>query len=147
MTEDGAHLGYGPEAAMRGAIGGERPKKLMTAMEMRELIEQAREPATDYNGSGLLAAKYVLGYLERHPEDSEAPADSEREYDAAWKVIGTKVVGLTDLIERKEPETAAAIDAVGLSGFLWGWAVNAARRCLELPPVHNPAILTIGGGS
>ena len=26
----------------------------------------------------------------------------------------------------------------GLSGFQWGWALNAARRCVELGPVAEP---------
>ena len=31
----------------------------------------------------------------------------------------------------------------GISGFQWGWAVNASRYCVELPPASNPAILTV----
>jgi len=30
------------------------------------------------------------------------------------------------------------------SGFQFGWALNAVRAIVELPPVPNPAILTIG---
>lgn len=31
--------------------------------------------------------------------------------------------------------------ALDLTGFMWGWAVNAALRCMELPPRPNPAII------
>ena len=48
-------------------------------------------------------------------------------------------------MKRVEPEWHAAhYDVFGeMTGFMWGWGVNAARRCLDLLPVHNPAILTI----
>lgn len=32
-----------------------------------------------------------------------------------------------------------------LTGFMWGWAVNAARKVLGDGPVPNPAIVEIGG--
>jgi hypothetical protein len=32
----------------------------------------------------------------------------------------------------------------GISGFQWGWALNAARYCVELPPAPNPAIIDVG---
>jgi hypothetical protein len=33
------------------------------------------------------------------------------------------------------------LGALGLTGFQWGWAVNAARYALSELPVANPAIL------
>lgn len=49
---------------------------------------------------------------------------------------------------------SAAIDAVlpadeaevvfdDLTGYQWGWAVSAALRLLEQPPIENPAILVL----
>ncbi len=33
---------------------------------------------------------------------------------------------------------------LGLSGFQYGWAVNAVRQMLGIPPGPNPAIVTLG---
>lgn len=40
-------------------------------------------------------------------------------------------------------DRGVAIDALDLTGFMWGWAANAARYCVELPPAPNPAIMEI----
>lgn len=151
MSDDGAHLGYGMEAALKGALGGEEPPKRMTTAEMREYILTAPIFPQDYDDAGRSVAKAVLLFLERHPEASDMPADSEPEWPVGadgtpdWTATPTiKVEGLYDYIKRTEPGWGAnAFD--GMTGFMWGWGVNAARRCLELPPVANPAIVTVGG--
>jgi hypothetical protein len=155
MSDDGAHLGYGAEAAMRGALGDTETPKLMTTTEMREYIESAPETPDTYDDFGRLVAKYTLAFLDRHPEGSALSADSEYEWPGEaegkpdWNATPTiKTEGLYDYMKRAEPEwfeTARAAAFTEMTGFMWGWAVNAARRCLELPPVANPAIVTIGG--
>lgn len=153
MSDDGAHLGYGAEAAMKGVLGGEEPPRRMTAAEMRADILAAPDRPGSYDDYGRTTAKLILGFLERHPEASEMPADSEHK----WPTLGdgttdwnakprTVVVGLWEYMKTAEPEWYAAHAHVWdeLTGFLWGWGVNAARRSLELPPVANPAIVVIG---
>jgi hypothetical protein len=152
MTEDGAHLGYGMDAALRGALGGEEPKKRMTTEEMREYIESAPAAPDTYDDYGRVVAKLVLEFLERHHEACMMPADSvhswpvlpdgETDWNGTPKVV---VEGLYDYMKRIEPEWQQAhYDIFGeMTGFMWGWGVNAARSVLNLPPVHNPAILTI----
>jgi hypothetical protein len=150
-TEDGAHLGYGMAAALSGAIGGDTPKKRMDVTEMREYIESAPDEPKDYDECGRVIAKLVLRFLERHPEASDMPAESAHEWpkkpdgSTDWDAKPTITrMGLFEYIEQAEPGYGG--DVFGdMTGFQWGWGVNAARRCLELPPVSNPAILTIGG--
>lgn len=38
------------------------------------------------------------------------------------------------------------VSDLGLSGFMWGWALNAVRQMLGHSPGANPAILTLGKG-
>lgn len=41
------------------------------------------------------------------------------------------------------PPDEAAIIFDDLTGYQWGWAVSAALRLLEQPPIENPAVVTI----
>lgn len=148
MSDDGAHLGYGMEAALKGALGGEEPPKRMTTAETREYILSAPDLPTNYDDYGRAVAKLVLGFLERHPEASDMPADSEHDWSKFDGGDPPPLLreGLYDYIKRTEPGYGRAIFEE-MTGFMWGWGVNAARRCLELPPVANPAIVTIGGSA
>lgn len=122
---DGAHQGLRPETAMKRAFGaavGDGPG--MDVLAFREWIEAAPFWPESYDDAARLAAKLVLHHLMRHPEDGDAPAES-----------------VYDLIREKSPATFIAIEAVDLTRFQWGWAVNAARRCLEMPPIANRAIV------
>jgi FAD/FMN-containing dehydrogenase len=152
MTQDGAHLGYGMDAALRGALGGEEPKERLTVEKMRKQILSASDHPKSYDETGRACAKVILGFLERHPEASEMPADSEGEFGKFadgtpnWNDYHVVREGLYEYIKRSEPALYEQHEEAifgELTGFMWGWAVNAARRCLELPPVANPAIIEV----
>ncbi len=154
MSDDGAHLGYGTEAALRGALGGEEPARRMTVTEMRAYIEAAPARPRSYDDAGRAAAKVILDFLERHPEASDLPADSDGAFDLdeSGNIVPDSYhmvrEGLWDYLRRIEPDLYARHRKTvfaELTGFSWGWAVNAARRCLELTPVPNPAIVEFGG--
>ena len=143
------------DAALRGALGGEEPPKRMTMEEMREYIESAPDKPESYDDMGRAVAKLTLEFMERHPESHAMPADSEHEWpkgangETDWRATPTLVVeGVYEYMKRVEPEWHAAHQDVfdEMTGFMWGWGVNAARRCLGLGPVSNPAIVTVGGG-
>jgi len=89
----------------------------------------------------------VLEFMERHPESHDMPADSKREWPHNAKPT-IKTMGIDDYMKQTEPDWYKEHENVweALTGFLWGWAVNAARYCLALPPVINPAIMTINIG-
>lgn len=129
---DGAHLGFSANDSMKAAIGGEQPTESMTVQEMKDQILAAELSSDfDYNGSAMYAAKLVLLWLLEDPARAMTP--SENVYDDDFNVI---TYGWYDRIE----ETNDEFNGLDLTGFMWGWAVNAARRCLELSPVSNPAI-------
>ena len=153
MSDDGADLGYGMEAALRGALGGEEPPHRMTVEEMREYILTAPDSPKSYDDGGRAIAKLVLGFMERHPDAAAMPADSDYEWpkkangDPDWNATPNVVrEGLYDYIKRMEPNYGRAVFEE-MSGFQWGWGVNAARTVLGLHPVPNPAIITIGGAA
>jgi hypothetical protein len=51
-----------------------------------------------------------------------------------------------EVLRRDFPDRASALSDLGLTGFMWGWAVNAARYSLELPLEPNPAIVVLPVG-
>lgn len=154
MSDDGAHLGYGMEAALKGALGGEEPPTRLTVQDLRERIEAASDTPDGYDACGNACAKVLLHFMLRHPEAANLPASADYEWpksadgETDWTATPTVVQeGVYDYLKRIEPETyhRHREHIFGeLTGFMAGWAVNAARRCLELPPVPNPAILEIG---
>lgn len=143
---DGAHLGVGAERALKTILGGEpqpAPEERQTAEQMRdEILATTVDPHT-YGGTANYAAKLILEWLLADPLRAQGPAenvyDNGPDGQMLW-VDGHAVVkerGWYDLMKAD----GIALDTLDLTGFMWGWAVNAARRCLELPPVPNPAII------
>jgi hypothetical protein len=160
MSDDGADLGIGAESALKVVLGGEPQEEQVTRTpaELRAMIEAVPVESRFYRPSGYgdganATAKIVLHFLERHPECALMPAESAREWpkkdDGTTDWNGTPTVtqeGIYDAIKRLEPETYERHREhvfSELTGFMWGWAVNAAKYCLDLPPVPNPAIVEI----
>lgn len=155
MSDDGADLGITAEDALSVVVGGEKQedKKTRTPAELRAVIEAATDADLDsYGGCGNRAAGLVLEFMGRHPEAATMPADSEHDWpkradgSTDWDATPTlKTMGVWEYMKQEEPDWFKAHDNTWdeLTGFLWGWAVNAARYCLALPPVPNPAIFTI----
>lgn len=141
MSSDGAHLGYGPEESMKALVGGEQPTEQMTAEEMRNNILATTEAdANTYDGCGLYAAKLILLWLLADPSRAQGPPENIYEKDADGKMKWPAVVTERGWYDRMKAD-GIKINELDLTGFMWGWAVNAARRCLELPPEPNPAII------
>lgn len=135
---DGAHIGIGAERAIGTILGGEaQPTKdeRRSPDQMRDwLLAATLNDATTYDGAARYASKLVLKYLSADPDRLSLPV--ENVYDDQYNVV---TPGLYDRMKRD----GIPIDDLGLTGFMWGWAVNAARYSLTAPPVPNPAILTI----
>jgi hypothetical protein len=54
------------------------------------------------------------------------------------------IPGLYDALKKlyaDRPEALAVLS--DLTGFMWGWACNAALRCIDQPPAPNPALLML----
>lgn len=149
---DGAHQGIDAESAMKFIVGGEDHPEQMSDEEFEQMIRKAPlEGDLDYSGGANAMARILLEALEKHPQLRDLPDGHEYlmtsdgqifRTDEGWSPIALNV-DLYDVIKRLHPEHQETIFD-NLTGFMWGWAVNASRKILGLGPVPNPAIMTIG---
>lgn len=169
MSNDGAFYGMDAESAMHAVIGGsgEEEPPLATREQRRAEIEATTfaghtggPSAYTYDTSAKAAAKIILQTIEANPDVlwAEIPTEAEYEYldengavieDREERFKGTFTMAREGWMEVMKPlmsaENTAEWETLGLTGFQWGWAVNTVRWILDMPPVGNPAIITIGG--
>ena len=152
MSADGAHLGVSAERALETILGGKpspSDDEQMDAETFRNWIKTA-DREDSYGECARLCARYLLEYLTEHPEDVQLPLEATYDWDRAKAELGRwpesdekaryrTADGLWDRASAAEPR----LKHMGLTGFMVGWAFNAARRCLEIPPAPNPALLTV----
>lgn len=153
---DGAHLGVGADRALETVLGGkESPAENegMSVAEMRDWLlsaPRAGEPdaMADYGECARAVAGEVLRWALPNPERyARTPAETEitwPELPDGKKDYNNPIYGRRGLYDVLKAD-GIPLEELGITGFQWGWAYNAARRCLELPPEPNPAIITIGG--
>ena len=144
---DGAQQGVGAEAAAKACIGGEKPEALETVEQMAARIRSAPLTTDTYDGTATATARIILEALERWPELQKVP--SEVAYITLGEGDETRLVATTrdlyDILKQIHGEDSVECKVMlGLTGFQWGWAYNAALRCLGLDEVPNPALLEIG---
>lgn len=171
---DGAHMGVRAERTLQTILGdAEQPTEeekqtpeqmyawLKSAADASE-FEQGEATAESYDEACRVTARAVLEHLEKHPEHmyhrpdgiTESRHDQPPEDEIAddpregWMQLSEDFwmrytsPSLYDLMKdqgAKIPE--------GLTGFMWGWACNAARYALKLGPFDNPALLEIDTSS
>lgn len=141
---DGAHLGVSAGRALATILGGESQpadEEQKSQEEFAAWIRSAPESLKDIGGedrysegSRWLARRYLLvmeewfarSMYQRRPWSPRYLSMS----DAAWADFKTKW-----------PKDAE--EAGGMTGFMHGWAFNAARNVLGMSPVGNPALLTL----
>lgn len=129
VMSDGAHLGVSAQRALDTIIGAAPSPEatgehLMSPPEMRAWL-LAADPArahSSYDEAARYAGRLVLEWFLADPAHAGA---GEREIYDAMKAAG------------------APLEELKLTGFMWGWALNAARRSVELGPVPNPAIIEV----
>lgn len=122
---DGAQMGIGAERALETILGGKpapESAERMTTAQLRDMLLSAEPDPQTYNDCANYCGRLFLEFLLAHPG---AGGDSADELYAATKAAG------------------APLKELGLTGFQVGWAANAARACVELPAVPNPAIMVI----
>ena len=142
MSDDGANLNVDAESAMKVVMGGEEEKPRRTTGEMAAEIRATTGPS-GYEGTANYAAKLILDWLEADPSRAQGPTENVYNVDENGDTIYAPPyaqLGWYDLMKQDGIDLAA----LDLTGFMWGWAVNAARTILELPAVPNPAIVTFG---
>jgi hypothetical protein len=148
-VSDGAHLGVSAGRAIETIIGGADPPTEDEQMSVGEfhawLLQPDLEPL-DYEECARRAAREILLYFLADPRRANAPGETEYDWDAdpdhgSHGMKPEYVKALSVYEEMKE--AGYDLGDLGLTGFQWGWALNAARRCVELGPLPNPAILTV----
>lgn len=139
MSGDGAHEGLTPSRALATIIGGEgqpEQSEKRNPDEMRAWIMGAPEPPFWRDGM----------------EHGSAEADEAYNNVVRWAAKQCLVLFLADPSTAQLDESQLygeladanpALRAEGMTGFQWGFAVNAARFCVELPPQPNPAIIDV----
>ena len=156
MSNDGAHQGVMAERALGTILGGEDPPaddEGMSRQQMRDAIAAVdvdAEPQS-YDQACMLTARLILDFINgdlatRRKIPTETVYDTEGDAYKHWMSTGespedpsvvVKERGLYDVMK----DEGIDLGALGLTGFMWGWAVNAARYALNELPVPNPAIL------
>lgn len=118
--------GYTAEQGLKAVLGGvdvdkmNRREGAMTPAQMRAYIKAApKEKNVSYSDEARRFAKVVLERADKDPE--EFLRLSDKGYDFF-------------------KDTDKDCD---LTGFMYGWAVNAVRYVLSSQPVPNPAVVTL----
>ena len=129
LSDDGANMGVLPDRALGTILGAEEqpsPEERLTPRKMREKIMAQPdsfdaiigEEGEGYENATLWLAKQFLKFLEEGIEGNEDDL-------------------FLRMVERNGERD------YGFTGFMVGWANNAARYCLGKPSQSNPAIMEI----
>jgi hypothetical protein len=127
-----------------GAILAGDETQTLTDAEFEETIRSASKPVewdeeTGYDDSANYTARLILEMYESYPQTQTLSEERVYlEYPKKWEDPISLNVTIHDVYKALYSD----ID-MGISGFQWGWAINAARTILGLGPVPNPAILDI----
>lgn len=160
LSDDGADLGITAERALRTVLGGEgQPaedeRDTPEVVRARVMASLSRAEPRDYGDAADMAAGMVLTYFDRTPEARDWPAGRGGKWvdvetgepwtgDPQWDRMEYRPAPGPDLYEQVKAMSEGRLSDLGLSGFQWGWAVNAAKYAVGAPPVPNPAIMTVG---
>lgn len=152
---DGAHQGVTPERALKTILGGEpapTPDEGNEWFVLRDKVRDAAPNPDTYDGCALRAARLILEYFDEDEEREALPTENVYAKDTdgqlVWEDEGRSLkLVQPGLYEVMKEAGITELEYLGLTGFQWGWAVNAARHIKGLPPVPNPAIITIGSDS
>lgn len=147
---DGANLNMRADVSMKAIIGGGEEPEQLTDLAFEARIRLAPlQDEFDYDGCSTYMARLILEAYEKYPVLQELPtesryltfADGSTDFSNFHSIDTT----LYDVMRKLYDDDSVEYDKVFSvsTGFMWGWAVNAARNILELGPVLNPALMTI----
>lgn len=120
-----ASWGYTAEEGLKAVLGGENIDKInrregaMTPGEMRRYIESAPDTKdVSYSDESRRFARLVLTEADKNPD-----------------------LFLSN--SRKFSDKLFEGGDYNLTGFMFGWAVNAVRYVLGTNPIQNPAVISL----
>jgi hypothetical protein len=159
---DGAHLGVTADRAIQTILGGaDQPTddERLDPEAFRAMVLSAPTAAEfeasldgkvdytddDYGMCATVAARAILEAFLADPALAAMPTETVYDWDRDpdHGRMGMKPEFVVNRGLSAELRDRAVRLPVGMSGFQWGWAVNAARFCVELPPAPNPAVITV----
>ena len=122
-----ASWGYTAEEGLKAVLGDKvlmekinKKEGAMTPLKMRIYIEAAPSMKNvSYSDEARRFAKALLEIADCNPDV----------FSKESKFIADQVMVKSDY---------------DLTGFMWGWAVNAVRYVLGEKPIRNPAIISLG---
>ncbi len=118
---------HNAQDSMQRALGGETEEK---HYDLATAVAKA-QPGGDYSGQAEYVAKMILQAARRDPIAFA---------EASEKYRDTPLSGAIEDLMTDEERTSMD----GITGFMWGWAVNAAFYLTEQAAGPNPALVTIG---
>ena len=111
-------------------------QRIDAAISCAEYLRQhGKYGEAGYENAANHAAQMLLKVAARDPQAFKAALDSFRQNPYGNDIDSLMTAGERDLLFQGK---------FGLSGFQWGWAVNAVAHLLEQKAVPNPAIVTLG---
>jgi hypothetical protein len=136
-------------------ILGDETEESQPRPSMEEFVESIRNadgPPWNYEEGGYDActrwlARQILEWLLENPNRANLPVEDIIEWpklhDGSIDYHKMPILVAAGWSRRMKEDGRFPDGMYGCSGFQWGWAVNAARKCVELPAVANPALLVV----
>ena len=141
MSVDGAAQGIDAKAALGVVVGGDEQPASRSIVDMAIEVMGTTEDPNTYEGTANYCAFLIVSWLKEDPTRAGSPTENVYRYGPNNEWTG-------EIIDHgwyeRMKDDGIELGKLDLTGFMWGWAVNAARAILDLPEVPNPAILTIG---
>lgn len=151
-------MGVSADRALKTVLGGEdqpAEEEMRNPDEMREWLLSAMTvdefdafiaaktgeyTDEDYGECARTTARSILEAFLADPRLAAMPAETEYDW-TGYNGEGQPKLLVAGVDQALRERGVRYPD--GISGFQWGWALNAARYCVELPPVPNPAIMEL----
>jgi hypothetical protein len=154
---DGANQGVMPERALGTILGGKDQPTDEEKLSRQELLEKIRGASLapdSYDDASLAIARVIVEAIEKYPCLRSVPMEAEYLRDANEKMVWFEDrespaihirPGMYEILEKLHPDESSPERVVmnGMTGFMWGWAYNAAAHVLFMDQQRNPAIVEI----
>ena len=149
-----------PERALGTILGGEDPPSEDEGVSKQALREKIMEASFEsegfsYDDCSLAMARIIVEAIEKYPCLRDVPMEPTYLTDTDGKMVwfedrDSPAVyirqGMFEVLKFLHPDEESPERKVmdEMTGFMWGWAYNAAASVCLMEPQPNPAIVEIG---